>query len=141
MRGLRLFAITALAVACTGVPDDDDPIDTDDPGPVTFARVQDEVLVPSCGGAGCHNPDSAKGDLNLEGPDAYGELLEAACADEQAFVEGLVRVAPGEPTESFLFLKVTDPRGMGDIMPPFGDGLSQAEIDLIEAWILDGAKR
>ena len=75
----------------------------------------------------------------LEAVDALDQLLHAECEDELAVVEGLVRVAPGDPDRSFLYVKVTDPGGMGEPMPPFR-ALPDEQVELIRRWIEDGAE-
>ncbi len=125
----------SLAVAC-GDDGDDSGADAD---PVSFADVQEAVLVDSCGGAGCHGPATVAGGLVLEGEGAYDSLMNDPCQNELAVAEGLLRVAAGEPDNSFLYVKVTDARGMGDPMPPW-DSLDDADIELIRQWIIDGAR-
>jgi hypothetical protein len=49
---------------------------------------------------------------------------------------GILRVAPGEPGQSLLFLKITDAPGKcGSRMPPTGSVLTDQEITLIQNWI------
>ncbi|RME21581.1 MAG: hypothetical protein D6798_17765 [Deltaproteobacteria bacterium] len=124
-----------LIVAC-GESGDDTGADA---APVTFAELQETVLVGSCGGAGCHGPATVAGGLLLEGDDAYDSLMNDPCENELAVAEGLLRVAPGDLDKSFLYVKVTDARGMGDPMPPW-DSLDDAGIAMIRQWILDGAR-
>ncbi|MCA9715390.1 MAG: hypothetical protein KC468_11995 [Myxococcales bacterium] len=69
------------------------------------------------------------------------ELSEDPGADGMGV--GLMRVEPGDPSSSFLWLKLTggwiEAGGQTNYpnsdMPPIGD-LSQEELDKIEAWIL-----
>ena len=106
MLRLSLPLFTCLLIVAAGCNDGPS---KPDPEPVTFGQVQQEVLVGSCGGAGCHNAATQAGGIDLEAVDALDQLLHAECEDELAVVEGLVRVAPGDPDRSFLYVKVTDP--------------------------------
>ena len=145
-----IFITAAALVGCAGeeptpVTDDTDVTLTDDTGvttipeDVTFADLQEEIFLPSCGGAGCHDAATNAGGLDLESEGAFDRLMNDPCENEIAVAEGLVRVAPGDPSESFLFLKLTDPRGMGDIMPPWG-ALDDDVLLVVEDWIQRGAE-
>ncbi len=149
----RVFILASLGLAACGpdpageIADDDGggSAQLDDTGVVeaaapTFAELQAQVLEPSCGGAGCHNESTYAGSLLLEGEGAWDSLLNDPCSNEIAVAEGLLRVDPEDLSNSFLYLKVTDPMGMGDPMPPWGS-LDDDELELIAAWIEAGAKR
>ncbi len=128
-----------LLIACSGDPTDGDSGDTGTTARVySFAELQRQILVPRCGGAGCHGAASAAGDLVLEGDDAYRAVTEDPCANEDAHAAGLPRVYPGAPEESFFYLKVTQPEGMGDVMPPWG-AMTSSEVSEIFLWIQGGA--
>ncbi len=133
MRGVAVLLMSALAMGCNP---EVGPEPSDEP--VTFQRVQDEVLSGSCGGSGCHGAVTAAGGLDLDSEGAYEQLFNAPCDNELATIEGLVRVAAGKPESSFLYVKLTDPRGMGEVMPPFG-ALSEDEVELVRRWIEGGA--
>ncbi len=104
-----------------------------------FDALLEDVLEPSCGGAGCHGATTGAGGLFLEGERAYSSLMNSPCDNEQAVVEGYLRVEPGVLENSFLWVKVTDPLGMGLIMPP-DLPLDDEGLDALEDWILDGAE-
>ena len=94
------------------------------------------ILEFNCGG--CHNQDDPQGDLTLLGDGVYERLLEAS-----GQLTDMPLIEPGDPTESYLYLKLTgDDRIQGLQMPynPLtGEGsLSQAEISDIETWIING---
>lgn len=139
MRPLLPLLLLALTAACDG----GEPPIVDDTGEVTqvetFARIQADILEPKCG-ASCHGAEARQGGLSIEGPEAYDALFDAECDNEQARVEGLVRVAPGNPEQSFLWIKLTDASGFGDPMPPFG-ALEDGELERIANWIAQGAPR
>ncbi len=129
---LLLLALTGCAPAGdTGPPGEE---------PAGFEVLLEEILAPSCGTAGCHGATTGAAGLFLDGDRAYSSLLDEPCTNEQALAEGLVRVRPGDPGDSFLYLKIVDPLGMGELMPPTGP-LDQAAIEAVERWILEGAQR
>jgi hypothetical protein len=73
-------------------------------------------------GAGLHMPDAAT---------AYAELIEVPSTS--ALCEGTLRVAVGNPDQSCLIL-FYEGRLRDEL-----DWVDQAEIDLMRAWILQGA--
>jgi len=49
-------------------------------------------------------------------------------------------VAPSDPDNSYLYMKISgDPRIVGERMP-FGGTISAAEIEAVRAWIVAGAR-
>ncbi len=86
-------------------------------------------------GAGCHTGGSASGALALD--DGYAATVGVASS-----IEGYNLVEPGDLANSFLWLKLEgsheDVGGEGSKMP-LGNSLTEEEVALIEAWILDGA--
>jgi hypothetical protein len=79
----------------------------------------------------------ANGDLSFPEADAYANLVGVASPS----VPGLNLIEPNEPENSYLFQKLNNTQGevggSGTQMPP--GGLSDAQIQLIEDWILAGA--
>ena len=72
----------------------------------------------------CHGADKAKAGLRLDS-------FEATLAgDEFDRV-----VVPGDPAESILLQRVVLPRDHIDAMPPKGEGMTEAEIAALRAWI------
>jgi hypothetical protein len=71
-------------------------------------------------------------------PDNPPNLVNVASAE----VPGLMRVVPGDPEHSYLYLKVTgDPRIDGGRMPPISDPLTPPDVELLRSWIEAGAPR
>jgi len=104
---------------------------------VTWARRVKRVLEFNCGG--CHSEDDPQGNLVLVGDDVYPRLLEPSMQRPD-----LNLIEPGDPSRSYLFLKLTgDPSIIGQQMPydPFeGVGeLREAELADIQTWIEEGA--
>ena len=74
--------------------------------------------------------------LTLNPGTSLAELL--GVSSEQS---GLNRIEAGSPDESYLWLKLTGAHaaiGEGDPMPPTGT-LDEAQLEIVEAWILAGA--
>jgi hypothetical protein len=132
-----LALIVALALAgCAG----------DGPPPEvatgTFDRLQTDIFNPNCLSGGCHNSQSQAGGLDLSPGISYGQLVNVVPDNPVARSDGMVRVAPFNPGNSFLMAKLfpTQP-GEGTRMPQGMSPLSQTDIEAIEAWILEGAPR
>ena len=108
-----------------------------DPGEVTWARVFD-IVSTSCGSSGCHGGLSDAGGLG--GLDDQ-ELAYTSMMDESS-QSGLYRVLPGDSTLSYLMHKLDGTQaevgGFGGQMPA-GGTLSDADRELIRAWIDAGA--
>ena len=95
----------------------------------TFSSIQKNVLTPTCALPACHGGSQSP---NLSAGQAYDNLVNKASAQNPS----LLRVAPGESTNSYLIKKLN---GDGtSMMPPTGK-LSQDVINLIAEWINDGA--
>lgn len=94
--------------------------------PVDYARDIQPILAKHC--YLCHGPDKQKSDLRL---DSVAKALEGGNSGPA--------LVPGKSAESLLIQAVT---GGGDAekMPPEGPPLSKAEVDLLKAWIDQGAK-
>ena len=107
---------------------------------VDFQTIQDTIFTPTCALAdlGCHAGPFPQQGLDLSEGRAYDFLVGIPSVE----LAGFLRVDPGNPMDSYLFMKVTgDPRIVFDQMPLVGGPLSQNEIDLIMTWIAEGAER
>lgn len=106
-------------------------------GDVSFARDIAPVLKRSC--AICHLTGDEPGSMALHPKGAYKALVGVK-SEESA----LLRVAPGNPEGSYLFLKITgrhlEAGGMGETMPLGANPLTDADIAAIRQWIAAGAK-
>jgi Protein of unknown function (DUF1553)/Protein of unknown function (DUF1549)/Planctomycete cytochrome C len=105
-----------------------DPADTLET--IDFARDIRPILGNNC--LKCHGPDPSSREADLRLDNLKGILAEIA--------PGIHPVVPGEPEESELFLRITEPFPE-DRMPPPETGLklTSLEIDLLRQWIQDGA--
>ena len=127
--------LLALAVACNGSEEPEAPLEA------TFDSIHQRVLLDNCATSGCHSTADAISNLALQDIDeAFDALLNQPCTNQTAIIEGLERVASGDPERSFLFWKLTDAAGMGAEMPPTYS-LTDEEIEVVRQWILDGASR
>jgi hypothetical protein len=97
-----------------------------EPAAVDFARVQ-AVLESKC--LECHNPDKVKGDLLMHTAES---LLKGGDTGPA--------LVPGKPDESELVKRLILPADHDDLMPPKGGPLPAADIELVKAWIAQGAK-
>ncbi|MSP73699.1 MAG: hypothetical protein EXR76_16320 [Myxococcales bacterium] len=104
-------------------------------GGVAFAGQIQPIFTNTCGGAGCHGGVMPAAGLSLAAGRSFASLVNVAasqCANR-------LRVSPGAPDSSYLMDKL---RGVnlcfGTAMPKTGK-LPQAQIDLLHAWICEGA--
>lgn len=79
----------------------------------------------------CHNENKIKGKLRM---DTY-ELLLAGAEDSD-----YPTVVPGKADESEMIVRVLLPHDDDEFMPPQGDPLEAAEVELLKLWINAGAK-
>ena len=80
---------------------------------------------------GCHNGQMG----------TYGQLMNAEAGDyraNQSFV-GLPWIDPGNPSGSYLYLKINSSPPAGNQMPPGPNSLNASQIATVNQWILDGA--
>lgn len=108
-----------------------------DCGPsVSFAADVEPILVADCTSMGCHGFPMPKEELDLRAGSAYAELVSV---DAQQCANRLL-VAPGAPEDSYLVDKILGVNMCsGNRMPKDPPPLSAADVDLINAWICQGA--
>ena len=128
----RTLVVAGLLVACGG----DDPGTTPTPPEVapTFTEVRDDILVPSCGLSTCHG--AAAGGLQLDEATTAADLVDV----DSALSPGDILVIANDPDNSYLMRKLEDDTSIvGQLMPPPFGGLEPERIEIIRAWIADGA--
>lgn len=126
-----------LAASCGGDGVIDSSMGTMPPtGTVSLNDVQTAVFTPSCAFSGCHLDAAAPFGLDLSDGRSFGNLVNVPSAE----VPTVLRVSPGRPTESYLYLKlIGDPSIAFDRMPLIGGPLPADRIELVRIWIEEGA--
>ena len=103
--------------------------------------IQANILAPTCAVSGCHSGPSGPGlptGMDLTTADNSFNNLVGVQSLQNA---GLQRVAPGDADNSYLVQKLEGTSAAGQRMPLAGPPLDQASIDVIRAWIDNGANR
>ena len=126
------FALSIALLACGTDSTTDMVFDPpDEPPPVTFSFVQDNIVNRSCALSGCHADVTFP---NLSAGLAYGNLVNK---ESRA---GIDLIEPGDPAKSYLFIKITNGEGIqGSRMPRGGPALSEDLIAAVREWIERGA--
>lgn len=108
----------------------------------TFTTIYTGVMSTRCAIEGCHIPPTLTGNLDLSTQAmAYEHLVGVDAMGPACGSTDFVRVVPGEPGMSLLFLKVSETTPpCGARMPLIGEHLSAAEQALVAAWIEAGAQ-
>src|SRR3981081_1153499 len=144
--GYRIM-VALLAVAATGCAGNGNGLDANgnpvNPGsgggtPLTadFTSIQDNVFTPIC--TKCHIGAGAPEGLQLDAAHSYALLANVPSAATGA----VMRVAPGNPANSYLIRKLQATAGIsGGQMPLGGPYLPQSTIDVIRQWITSGAQQ
>ncbi len=135
---LAAILSTALA-ACGGGGGGAAPSPNPQPTPAfgpNFSEVQSNVFTPTCAVSGCHQGAAAPQALRLDSVNSYGLLVGVASME----VPAIMRVAPGDPNNSYLVQKLDGTAGIiGGRMPLNRVPLDQSVINIIRQWITDGA--
>lgn len=105
-------------------------VDADEP---TLDAVQQSVFNSSCAVSGCHLGSAAPLGLDLSEGEAEDNLVDVDSRQNPTFK----RVAPGNPDDSYLVMKIEgDSRITGQRMPAGGrPALSNDQIQLVRDWI------
>jgi hypothetical protein len=102
-----------------------------------YTWVQQNIFTQICA-AYCHRGASAPKGLQLDAVNAYQRIVGMPSVELPA----LSRIKPGDPTNSYLYLKVisADPRRVGERMPlnepPY---LPAEKLEALRSWIARGA--
>jgi hypothetical protein len=137
MRRLSLL-ILSLLFACGKLKElpTDPGVGTEPVDPTaTFTRVQNEIFTPTCGAIGCHDTLGKQENLILTPGRAYANTVGVPSTE----MPQLLRVAPSDPTNSYLYRKITGAGITGDRMPQGGPYLTDAQMKLVRDWIRRGA--
>jgi hypothetical protein len=138
---LAVLCAKGCAGSGAGLDENGNPIGSDGNGiPVafdpTFSNIQNQVFTPIC--TECHAGPAAPQGLRLDATNSYGNLVDVPSVE----VPQLLRVAPGEPGNSYLIRKLEGGPGIaGAQMPLDRTPLPQPVINSIRLWISQGALR
>jgi hypothetical protein len=103
---------------------------------VSFANQIQPLFNASCT-TGCHGGKRPAGGLSLAEGAAYAELVNVTST-----CSGRKHVLPGAPASSYLINKLTGlDMCSGSVMPKAGGELPSVQIELIRAWICQGAPK
>jgi hypothetical protein len=106
--------------------------------PVAYGDVQ--AVFAEYGCVACH--PSVNSSLDLRPQQSYEDLVGVRALEDPR----LVRVVAGDPSSSFLYLKLGGDPPVGDVpaigtrMPPRSAPIAAEDLDLVRRWIAQGAK-
>jgi hypothetical protein len=111
------------------------------PPQVTLTQLQTQIFTPIC--SGCHSGvgTSLPGVQNLTAGNTFASVVNVPSIEQPA----LKRIAPNDPTNSYLIQKIEGAPGITGSQMPFGCGgagnpcLDQATINLVKTWVSQGA--
>ncbi|MDB5035591.1 MAG: hypothetical protein JWQ98_2832 [Chlorobi bacterium] len=108
----------------------------------TYTSIRNKIFTKSCSTPSCHSTEGFRGAMVLEADKAYDNLVSVPADNDGAKARHLLRVSPGQPDSSFLYIKLTHPAANeGSLMPYSGIPLDSQSISAIRTWIANGAKR
>jgi hypothetical protein len=99
----------------------------------SFDSIQANVFEQVC--EHCHAGANAPAGLRLDAANSYAMLVGVASVERPA----ILRVAPGDPSNSYLIQKLEGTAAVGERMPAGLPALPQSDINVIRQWIADGA--
>jgi len=111
------------------------------PAAVTLTQLQTQIFTPIC--SGCHTGvgTTLPGVQNLTAGNTYKAIVNVPSIEQPA----LLKIKPNDPTNSYLVQKIQGSPGITGSRMPFGCGpaanpcLDQPTIDLVKAWVSQGA--
>lgn len=103
---------------------------------VTLTELQNEVFTTRCAIPNCHAGANPPQGMNLSAGQTHANVVNVPSNELPQYL----RIHPGNPTDSYLYMKITgDPRIGGSPMPLTGGPLAADQIEAIRQWIEDGA--
>ena len=133
-----LLVAACLVGSCVGSGDGvPNPPDPQTAIPKSYDDIVTMIIDPLCAQQ-CHRGGAAPKGLSLEPL----RVIDALVGIPSVEVPELMRVAPGQPNDSYLIVKVSsfDPRRIGSRMPRNGPPfLTQPQISALKRWITAGA--
>ena len=132
------FVIPLLFLACGKLKEPTEPLlgggEPIDPT-ATFTRVQNEIFTPTCARLGCHDRIGQQSSQVLVAGEAYANIVNHPSVE----MPSLMRIAPLDPANSYLYRKISGSGITGDRMPQALPPLTDAQIKLVRDWIRRGA--
>jgi len=98
-----------------------------------FDSIQANIFEPLC--EHYHAGANAPAGLRLDAANSYAMLVGIASVERPS----ILRVAVGDPNNSYLIQKLEGTAGVGERMPAGLPAVPQADIDIVRQWITDGA--
>jgi hypothetical protein len=103
---------------------------------VSYVADIEPMFVADCAGMGCHGAPVAQEQLDLRAGVGFDELVGVAASQ----CDELLLVAPGDPAGSYLLDKLLGvDMCMGTRMPKASMPYSNEQLELVTAWICQGA--
>lgn len=134
-----LFLTLLLALACKK---EDNAKPSYRPPEGSYGLVFEKIFKTSCALSGCHAKEGDFGHHGLGDETTYQHLLNDKSHHPQAKAAGLRLIKPGDPTQSFLFAKISwegSAYQFGQKMPSGGLKLTANQIEFVRQWIAAGA--
>jgi len=138
VRAAGTLAVLVLIAACGG-DDGTSPDNGNGDDPPTLSGDVQPILTANCT-TGCHGGAQPILGQNLSGGQTIASTVNVAATE----LPTMDRIEPGDPDNSYLVHEIRGTQvsvgGAGERMPLGRDALTQAQIDIIRAWIADGAQ-
>lgn len=99
----------------------------------SFDSIQANIFEQVC--EHCHAGANAPAGLRLDAANSYAMLVGVASVERP----GILRIAPGDPSNSYLIQKLEGTAAVGERMPAGLPPLPQSDINVVRQWITDGA--
>ena len=99
-----------------------------------FDSIQANIFEPLC--EHCHSGANAPVGLRLDAANSYLLLVGVPSGERP----NILRVAAGDPNNSYLIQKLEGTAGVGERMPAGLPAVPQADINIVRQWIADGAQ-
>ncbi len=137
VRAVCVLTVLGLVVACGG-DDGSGPENGNGDNPPTLSGNVQPILTANCT-TGCHGGATPILGQNLSEGQTIATTVNVASIE----LPSMDRIEPGDPDSSYLVHKIQGTQasdgGTGERMPLGRGALSQSQIDIIRAWIADGA--
>jgi hypothetical protein len=106
--------------------------------PAKWSYISPAIIQPNCATSSCHSKAAAVGGLDLSETDAgWKGLFNQRVSRPMGVTMPRPLVTAGNPVQSRLMNMLL---GVGAVLMPPDRPLAGADIELVEKWILEGAK-